>query len=126
MTTAKIVYASMTGNNEEIANILDEELTDRGVTTILSDISFIPSIEYLSYELTCMGVYSYGKGEMRDEVADFYEDMAELDFTGKVFAVMGSGDLFYEEHYCETVDDFEKLFVKVGATKGADSLKINL
>ncbi|KRK38860.1 flavodoxin [Amylolactobacillus amylotrophicus DSM 20534] len=126
MTTAKIVYASMTGNNEEIANILDEELTDRGVTTSLSDISFTPASEYLNYDLTLMVVYTYGEGEMPDEVADFYDDLAELDLTGKVYAVMGSGDLFYEEHYCETVDYFEQLFTKIGATKGAEPLKINL
>lgn len=126
MTTAKIVFASMTGNNEEIANILDEELDDLGIETDLSDVSFTDASELLDYDLNFLVMYTYGEGDMPDEVADFYEDLEELDLTGKVYAVMGSGDTFYEEHYCETVDDFDKLLTQLHAIRGAVPLKINL
>ncbi len=126
MTTAKIVYASMTGNNEEIAGILEEELQDLDVETNMSEIGFTDPSELLNYDLNFMVVYTYGEGDMPDEVADFYDDLKELKLTNKLYAVMGSGDIFYEDHFCETVDDFDKLLTEVGAIKAAPSLKINL
>lgn len=126
MTTAKIVYASMTGNNEEIAGILEEELQDLDIGTNMSEIGFTDPSELLNYDLNFMVVYTYGEGDMPDEVADFYDDLKELKLTNKLYAVMGSGDIFYEDHFCETVDDFDKLLTEVGAIKAAPSLKINL
>lgn len=126
MTTAKIVYASMTGNNEEIAGILEEELQDLDVETNMSEIGFTDPSELLNYDLNFMVVYTYGEGDMPDEVADFYDDLKELKLTNKLYAVMGSGDIFYEDHFCETVDDFDKLLTEVGAIQAAPSLKINL
>ena len=82
---ARIVYASMTGNDADMADILEEDLQD------------------------------YGEGKMTDDVADFYEQLKELDLSGKYFAVMGSGDMVYADHFCENVFDFEKMFNQVGA-----------
>lgn len=116
----------MTGNNEEIAGILEEELQDLDVETNMSEIGFTDPSELLNYDLNFMVVYTYGEGDMPDEVADFYDDLKELKLTNKLYAVMGSGDIFYEDHFCETVDDFDKLLTEVGAIKAAPSLKINL
>lgn len=126
MTTAKIVYASMTGNNEEIAEILDEELQELGIQTDMTDISFTDANELLDYDLNLMVLYTYGEGDMPDEVLDFYEDLKSVDLSGKVFATMGSGDTFYEEHFCETVDDFDKLMIDRHGIRAIEPLKINL
>ena len=52
---------------------------------------------------------------MTDDVADFYDQLKDLDLSGKYFAVMGSGDKMYADHFCENVFDFEKMFKKIGA-----------
>ena len=78
MAFAKIVFASMTGNTEEIADIVD-----------------------------------------------FYEDLQDLDLSGKIYGVVGSGDTFYD-YFCKAVDDFEMAFEGTGATKGAESVKVDL
>src|SRR5574337_317511 len=85
MPLAKIVYASMTGNTEEIAAVVAEKLESLGLVV----------------------------------------DLEDLDLTGKVFGVIGSGDTFYDE-FCKSVDDFEAAFTKTSATKGADSVKVDL
>ena len=54
---------------------------------------------------------------MTDELADFYEELKKLDLSCKYFAVMGSGDKTYGEHYCENVFDFEKAFLDCHATE---------
>lgn len=51
--------------------------------------------------------YTYGvDGDLPDEIVDFYEELEEIDLTGKIYGVVGSGDTFYEQ-FCTAVDDFE-------------------
>jgi flavodoxin len=57
---------------------------------------------------------------------DFYEDLQELDLSGKIYGVAGSGDTFYLDDYCVSVDKFAAAFEKAKATKGAEAVKINL
>ncbi|AZA16559.1 MAG: flavodoxin [Lactobacillus delbrueckii subsp. lactis] len=112
---AKIVFASMTGNDEDMAEILEEGLLDQGLEVDSSDVSFTDASDYLDSDLCVFITYTYGEGAMTDEIADFYDQLKELDLTGKSFAVMGSGDKTYKEHYCENVFDFEKAFLACGA-----------
>lgn len=112
---AKIVFASMTGNDEDMADILEEDLLDSGFDVDNSDVSFTDASDYLDSDLCVFITYTYGEGVMTDEIADFYEQLKELDLTGKHFVVMGSGDKTYGEHYCENVFDFEKAFLNCGA-----------
>ena len=112
---AKIVYASMTGNDEDMADILEEDLLDYGFDVDSSDVSFTDATDYLDSDLCVFITYTYGEGKMTDEIADFYDQLKTLDLTGKKFAVMGSGDKTYGEHFCENVFDFEKMFKEVGA-----------
>lgn len=111
----KIVYASMTGNDEDIAEILQEDLQDYGLTVDCSDVSFTDASDYLHNDLCILVTYTYGEGKMTDETADFYDQMRTLNLKGKYFAVLGSGDKTYGRHFCENVFDFEKLFQKCGA-----------
>lgn len=114
---ATIVYASMTGNNEDMADILEEDLQNYGFETETTDISFADASDYLNSDLCLFVTYTYGEGKMTDELSDFYEQLKTLNLTNKYFAVMGSGDKTYGKHFCENVFDFEKVFVKCGATE---------
>lgn len=107
---AKIVYASMTGNDEDMADILEEDLQDYGFDVDSTDVAFADASEYQDYDLCVFITYTYGEGTMTDEIADFYDQLKTIDLSGKYFAVMGSGDKTYEQHYCENVYDFEKAF----------------
>ncbi len=114
---ADIVYASMTGNDEDMAEILEEDLQDDGFDVSSTDVSFADASEYLNSDLCLLVTYTYGDGKMTDELVDFYEQLKGLDLKGKHFAVMGSGDKMYGQHFCENVFDFEKLFKACGATE---------
>ena len=116
---AQIVFASMTGNDEDMAEILEESLQDAGFDVENIDVSFADASSYLDADLCVMITYTYGEGVMTDELKDFYDQLITLDLSGKKFAVMGSGDKTYKDHYCENVDDFEKAFIKCGAIEAA-------
>lgn len=121
---AQIVFASMTGNDEDMAEILEENLQDAGFDVENIDVSFADASSYLDADLCVMVTYTYGEGVMTDELKDFYDQLVTLDLSGKKFAVMGSGDKTYKDHYCENVDDFEKSFIKCGAVEVAKPVKI--
>ena len=120
---AQIVFASMTGNDEDMAEILEENLQDAGFDVENIDVSFADASSYLDADLCVMVTYTYGEGVMTDELKDFYDQLVTLDLSGKKFAVMGSGDKTYKDHY-ENVDDFEKAFIKCGAVEVAKPVKI--
>ena len=64
-------------------------------------------------------------GVLPDEMLDFSEDLGQLDLSGKVFGVFGSGDEFYEV-FCGAVDTLEEQFKKTGARQAGASVKVNL
>lgn len=121
---AQIVFASMTGNNEDMAEILEDNLLQAGFDVTTTDISFADASSFLDSDLCIVVTYTYGEGVMTDELKDFYDQLLTLDLTGKKFVVMGSGDRTYKDHFCENVNDFEAAFKKVGATEVAQPVKI--
>lgn len=125
MTLAKIVYASLTGNTEEIADIVAEALENLDIEVEQEECTQVDAEDFAEADICIVATYTYGEGDLPDEIVDFYEELQEVDLTGKKFGVVGSGDTFYE-FYCKSVDDFEAAFVKAGATKGANSVKIDL
>lgn len=126
MPTAKVVFATITGNNEDCADIITEALEDLGVEVDQSEISQTDAAEFNDYDINVVVPYTYDEGNLPEEGLDFFADLQELDLSGKVFGVAGSGDVFYEEFYCVAVDKFNQAFQNAGATQGAENVKINL
>ncbi|MFV0558439.1 MAG: flavodoxin [Enterococcus sp.] len=125
MTLAKIVYASMTGNTEEIADIVAEAMENLNIEVEINECTQVDAEDFNDADICVVATYTYGDGELPDEIVDFYEDLQELDLSGKIFGVCGSGDTFYDE-FCKSVDDFEAAFIKAGAQKASASIKVDL
>ena len=126
MALAKIVFASMTGNTEEIADIVADKLKELGLEVDIDECTTVDAEEFLEADIAIIASYTYGDGELPDEIVDFYEDLASLDLTGKIYGVVGSGDTFYDE-FCKAVDDFDRAaFAATGAEKGAENVKVDL
>lgn len=125
MTVAKIVYASMTGNTEEIADIVAEAMENLAIDVEINECTQVDADEFEDADICIVATYTYGDGELPDEIVDFYEDLQELDLSGKIYGVCGSGDTFYDD-FCKSIDDFDAAFSKTGATKGAESVKVDL
>ena len=125
MTLAKIVFASMTGNTEEIADIVADKFRDLGVEVEVDECTTVDAEDFLEADIAVVATYTYGDGELPDEIVDFYEDLAGLDLNGKIYGVVGSGDTFYDE-FCKAVDDFDRVFAATGAVKGSECVKVDL
>lgn len=126
MPKVMIVYASLTGNTEECAEILEEALEELGAEVELAESVFADPEDFKDYDIAIVGTYTYGTdADLPDEIVDFYEELEEVDLSGKIYGAFGSGDTFYDK-YCQSVDDFDEQFAKTGAVKGAESVKVDL
>lgn len=123
---AHVVFATITGNNEDVADIVTEGLEDLGVDVEESEISQTDAQDLENADICVVCAYTYNEGHLPEEGLDFFEDLADLDLSGKVFGVAGSGDEFYGEFFNTAVDDFIAQFKKTNATQGSDGVKINL
>lgn len=124
MPTALIVYASWTGNTEEIAEILTEKLEELQVNVTLRECHQADPEDFMDYDIAVVGTYTYGsQGSLPEEIEDFYDDLDAVDLTGKIYGVLGSGEEIYG-FFCKSVGDFDNQFQKTGALKGAESVKI--
>ncbi|ULO09405.1 flavodoxin [Paenibacillus sp. 19GGS1-52] len=123
MAKVLVAYASLTGNTEEIAELIAEGIRQAGGEAVLKSVTDCNADEIKSYESVLLGAYTWGDGELPDEFLDFYEEMDELDLSTHKAAAFGSGDTGYEI-YCGAVNLIEEKLKERGATILQESLKI--
>ncbi|MDV0431874.1 flavodoxin [Lactiplantibacillus sp. DA1] len=126
MATAKVIFATITGNNEDVADIITEKFEKLGVNVAKEEISQADATEFNDVDICVVVPYTYDEGALPEEGLDFYEDLQDLDLTGKIYGCAGSGDTFYDDDYCRAVTDFSNAFKKAGATQGAQDVFVNL
>ncbi|MGI8386487.1 flavodoxin [Robertmurraya sp. P23] len=104
-----VIYASMSGNTEAIADMIVEQLMEQNHEVDLKDMLSLSSAnELLNYDLVFMGMYTWGDGDYPDECLDIIEEMEQLDLDQKLFALFGSGDTSYPE-FCGALDKLKDL-----------------
>lgn len=122
MTKVIVLYASLTGNTEEMAESIAEGARAAGAITVLKEAFDAKAEELLLYDGVVIGAYTWGDGELPDEFIAFYEELNSVDLTGIKTAVFGSGDTSYPI-FCGAVDTIESKLKQLGATIVCDSLK---
>lgn len=126
MATAKVIFATITGNNEDVADIITEKFEKLGVDVAKEEISQADATEFNDVDICVVVPYTYDEGALPEEGLDFYEDLQDLNLTGKIYGCAGSGDTFYDDDYCRAVTDFSNALKKAGATQGAKDVFVNL
>lgn len=124
MPKVLIVFASWTGNSKEIAEILADFLRTKNCAVEVLECLQVEADAFLKVDICVVSTYTYGsEGNLPFEMEDFYEDLNELNLTGKVFGTLGSGEQSYG-YFCKAAVDFDDMFNAVGATRGAEVVKI--
>lgn len=126
MAKAKVLFASITGNNEDIADIVAEGLEKNKIETEVEDISQVDVEDVKEYDLLVICPYTYDEGALPDEGLDFFDELDDTSIEGLVFGVAGSGDTFYGDDFCKAVIDFDQQLEQAGGKRGADPVLINL
>ncbi|WP_409341821.1 flavodoxin [Paenibacillus sp. MBLB4367] len=120
-----VVYASMTGNTQDMAEAIAEGLREIGGEVTVKDAFDANASEFLEYDGIVLGAYTWGDGDLPDEFLDFYEEMDGLDLQGKPGAAFGSGDTSYSL-FCAAVDTIQAKLRKLGSDLKLDGLKLEL
>lgn len=123
---AVVVFATITGNNEDVADIVTDALEDHGVEVDENEMTMADVADFDDTDICVICPYTYDEGALPDEGLDFFDDLKEANLKGKVYGVAGSGDTAYADDFCVAVDEFGKAFDAAGATKGAENVHINL
>ncbi|MDD1510565.1 flavodoxin [Priestia megaterium] len=120
-----LAYASMSGNTEAIADLIEEELVKHGLHVKRAEVYDIDASDLVSAESIIFGAYTWGDGELPDDFLDLYDEMDDIDLSQKQMAVFGSGDSSYDV-FCGAVDLIEEKIKRRNGNIAVPSLKIEL
>jgi flavodoxin I len=117
-----VLYTSLTGNTEEMAEAIAQGVKESGFQVTCKEAFDAKPTDLLEYDAIIIGAYTWGDGELPDEYLDFYEDMDGLDLSGKQATAFGSGDSGYPVFF-GAVDLIENKLRELGAAIVSPGLK---
>ncbi len=107
---ALVAYASLSGNTEEVAHIIGDELAKFGISVDYYRIweggnTPIPS----DYDAMFIGTYTWDLGVTPDEIKDF---VADIGYKPDPVYVFGTGDTQFggDELFCKAADKLAKFY----------------
>ncbi|MFD2761090.1 flavodoxin domain-containing protein [Lentibacillus juripiscarius] len=97
MAKVLVLYASLTGSTEVMAETITDYIKakDHDVDFKSFDFEPIPAKELVNYDGILLGSYSWDD-DIPFEVEDFYQDMDDVDLSGKLVGTFGSCDSYYD------------------------------
>ena len=114
----------MTGTTELMARTIADELAKAGNQVVVKDAIETYADELKSYERILLGSYTWGDGDLSDEITGFYDELINIDLIGKMAASFGPGDSTYE-HFARAVDILEETLKKQGCEIITKGLKVD-
>jgi len=114
-----ILYGTVTGTAEALANKLAAELRRAGVTSRVRDMAHCQPTVLTQTNCVLMVVSTYGDGEPPDDAAPFWEAVVHgngLDLSGVEFSVLALGNTTYDR-FCQCGRDFDAALARHGATR---------
>ncbi len=104
-----IFYGSNSGNTEEVAQRIQQEIGEDKADVY--DISRTPSDKMLEYDNLIFGLSTWGDGDYQDDWAGFVMACDKEDLSHKAIALFGLGD---QENYPNSfVDALGKLYKRI-------------
>ena len=102
-------YTEIAG--EKISHAIGSEYID------IFNIADTPIFEAVNYDYIIMGIPTWDYGELQEDWEEIWEDISELDLTGKKIALYGLGDqVGYPEWFLDAMGYLHTALKKQGAT----------
>jgi uncharacterized iron-regulated membrane protein/flavodoxin len=114
-----ILYGTVTGNAEALANKLAASLRRGGMTAHIQDMAYCQPTVLTHANYLLIVTSTYGDGEPPDDAAPFWEAVVlgnSLDLSGVKFSVLALGNTTYD-HFCKCGRDFDAALARHGATR---------
>jgi flavodoxin I len=115
MVEIGIFFGSDTGNTENVAKIIKDELGEK--ITKLYDIADSTKEDIESFDILLLGIPTWYYGESQCDWDDFLPTLKEISFEGKLVALFGCGDQEdYAEYFCDAMGTVHDVIEPNGAT----------
>ena len=114
--TLSILYATETGNAEELAERTAEKAREIGYTVSLSNVCEYDIKQLTEERLVLVIASTWGDGDPPEEAVEFSEalDDATLDLSGTSYCILALGDTDYTE-FCGFGRKLDNDFKRLGA-----------
>lgn len=99
MVTIGLFYGSMTGNTEEVADLIADALA-MGVSA--KRVDEVPPNKWVDYDVLILGVPTWNIGELEDSWEEVIPLFSSIDLSSKLVFLFGLGD---QESYPDTFVD---------------------
>lgn len=104
-----IAYASWSGNTQEVAELIADDLKEQGVAVDSYRIGSGPLPDVRAYEAFCIGSFTWEKGATPDEVKDF---VADIGYKPETVYVFGTGDTQFggDDLFCKAAEKLARFY----------------
>jgi sulfite reductase (NADPH) flavoprotein alpha-component len=112
-----ILWGSQSGNAQNLAHVIADELTSAEIENSISDMGEIDPSEVFSMKNILIVTSTYGDGEAPDNASDWHSFVKfeeDLNLSHLRYAVLGLGDTYYP-HFCQCGKEFDEYLSKRGA-----------
>lgn len=116
-----LFYGTTTGKTESAAQIIRDEFG--GDIVDLVDVSQADGSEFSEYEYIIVGCPTWNIGELQSDWEGLYQELDDIDFSGKTVAYFGTGDqIGYGDNFQDAMGIIEeKISAQGGKTVGYTS-----
>ena len=110
-----LFFGSDTGNTEDVAEQIAKKIGEDNIEVMsIGDAS--PG-DFEDFDKLILGLSTWYDGELQSEWEDFFEELDNIDFTGKTVAIFGLGDqLTYGEYFVDAIGLLYDKVIERGAT----------
>lgn len=114
MAKIGLFYGTQTGNTQTIAELIQKELGGDKVVD-LQDISDADVSDFEKYDCIIVGCPTWNVGELQADWEGFYDELDNIDFTGKKVAYFGAGDqVGYADNFQDAMGILEEKIASLG------------
>ena len=114
MSKVGLFFGSDEGNTQRVASLIASCLGEGQVD--IYDIADVTQTEISDYEHIIFGISTWDFGQIQSDWEEFWDDVSEIDFTGKTVALYGLGDQFgYGDFFVDAMGMLHDVVLAGGA-----------
>jgi flavodoxin I len=116
MSKIGLFYGTQTGNTQAIAELIQKEFGGKTYVDLHDIVDATPD-DFSAYTWLIIGCPTWNIGELQSDWDGFYDDLDNIDFSGKKVAYFGAGDqIGYADNFQDAMGILEEKISALGST----------